>query len=44
MVYDNCKDCATNQLNLNAIVFDQLAPLDLGNMAVMYRQVGALIF
>lgn len=39
MVYDNCKDCSTNQLNLNAQVFDKLAPLDLGNMPIMYRQV-----
>jgi hypothetical protein len=42
MVYDNCKDCSTNQLNLNAQVFDKLAPLDLGNMPIMYRQVGGL--
>lgn len=39
MVYDTCKDCATNQLNLNAAVFDAMAPLDLGNMPIMYRRV-----
>jgi hypothetical protein len=39
MVYDTCKDCATNQLNLNAAVFDQMAPLDLGNLPIMYRRV-----
>ncbi|WIA34463.1 hypothetical protein OEZ86_012795 [Tetradesmus obliquus] len=39
MVYDTCKDCTTNQLNLNAQVFDKLAFLELGNMPIMYRQV-----
>lgn len=41
MVYDDCKECTADQLNLNAKVFAELAPLDLGRMAIKYREVRA---
>ncbi|KAF8063780.1 EXPA32 [Scenedesmus sp. PABB004] len=38
-VVDRCAECAPLQVNLNARAFAELAPLDLGNVAVQYREV-----
>lgn len=39
MVYDTCDECAAKELNVNARVFGELAPLSMGRIDVQYRQV-----
>ncbi|WIA28320.1 hypothetical protein OEZ86_010870 [Tetradesmus obliquus] len=39
MIYDTCDKCAAKELNVNARVFEALAPLSLGRVDVQYRQV-----
>jgi hypothetical protein len=40
MIHDRCSvACEPNQINLNALTFMQLAPLNLGNISVQFRQV-----
>ncbi|KAF6263105.1 hypothetical protein COO60DRAFT_1624699 [Scenedesmus sp. NREL 46B-D3] len=38
MVYDTCDECAAKELNVNARVFGELAPLSMGRIDVQYRQ------
>lgn len=39
VVTDNCEKCASNQINLSANIFAELAALDLGRIAVEYQAV-----
>lgn len=39
MVFDECEDCAANQLNLQAVPFTSLAPTKAGQVAIQFREV-----
>lgn len=40
MLYDNCDKCSPEQINLQALPFKQLAPLDIGRIGIQFREVG----
>lgn len=42
MLYDNCDKCSPDQINLQALPFKQLAPLDIGRIGVQFREVRVL--
>jgi hypothetical protein len=44
MLYDNCDKCTPEQVNLQALPFKQLAPLDIGRVGIQFREVGATAF
>ena len=39
MLYDNCDKCTPEQVNLQALPFKQLAPLDIGRIKIQFREV-----
>lgn len=39
MLYDNCDKCGPEQVNLQALPFKQLAPLDIGRIGIQFREV-----
>lgn len=39
MLYDNCDKCGPQQVNLQALPFKQLAPLDIGRIGIQFREV-----
>jgi hypothetical protein len=39
MLYDNCDKCGPEQINLQAMPFKQLAPLDIGRIGIQFREV-----
>jgi len=39
MLYDNCDKCSPEQINLQALPFRQLAPLDIGRIGIQFREV-----
>lgn len=42
MLYDNCDKCSPEQINLQAMPFKQLAPLDIGRIGIQFREVCVL--
>jgi hypothetical protein len=41
MLYDNCDKCSPEQINLQALPFKTLAPLDIGRIGIQFREVRA---